>query len=82
MTKNPSQLLDRDDTETPALVYGEGFDRLKALVRQQVEDAEANHAYAERQYHRAQKELKTAKESYARICAGDVNEVFKRGQNR
>ena len=58
--------------------YGEGFDRLKSLIRQQVEDAEANLAYTERQYYRAQKELETAKASYAKICADDPDELFQR----
>lgn len=80
MTMNHSRRL--DETETPAQGYGEGFDHLKKLIHQQVEDAEANLDYARRQYERAQKELQTAKASYARICADDPDELTQRRRSQ
>ncbi|MCC2252158.1 hypothetical protein JUJ52_19700 [Virgibacillus sp. AGTR] len=85
MTMNPSQLLggaDELEAEKEIFSMSTEFDRLKSMVRHQLEDAESNLAYAERQYIRAKKELRIAEESYARICADDPDELGRRRRQR
>ena len=60
--------------------FFDGPHGLKALIHIQFKDAEANLTYAEKQYHKAQKEFETIKESYAQICAEASNHERMKGR--
>ncbi|WP_143117932.1 hypothetical protein [Shouchella clausii] len=70
MMKNPSHLQSNHDRMV---------NHLKTLIQKQVEDAEANFAFAEKRYRQAEKELETIKASYAQFCASvsDENKIEK-----
>lgn len=78
MTTNRSGLSDEKTSIEPVDSFPP-YERLKSLIERQVKDAEANVAYAERQYHRAKQELATVKASHARICTEDAGKTIKEG---
>lgn len=63
MTTNPSRHSVEDQS------FFDDPHHLKALVHTQYKYAEANLAYAEKQYRNALKEFEGMKESYEQVCA-------------